>query len=234
MGLYTFVGLAVTSSTKVIYGRIISNPVQLLTEIGGTITKILAIVGISLATVTTNIPANFVAPSNVLVSICPSIFSFVGGCFVTGIVFMAFQPWRILQSSESFVYTWLVGYSAILGPITGILLTDYYIFHGMVLDVNALYTENPHGHYYYCSGYNLAALATLVLSVMPSVPGFLHRVGILKDTFDVFVAIYDNSWFFGLFFATLLYWILSCGWSRKKERTSGPPSLLDPLCPIAE
>lgn len=62
MGLYTFVGLAVTSSTKVIYGRIISNPVQLLTEIGGTITKILAILGISLATVTTNIPANFVAP----------------------------------------------------------------------------------------------------------------------------------------------------------------------------
>lgn len=209
MGLFTFVGLAVTSSTKVIFGKVISSPIQLLGQIGGLSTMILAILGISLATITTNIAANVVAPANALVNLSPSRFTFRRGALLTALLGIAFQPWRLLGSSESFVYTWLVGYSALLGPIGGIVLADYYLVKRTDLAINDLYSLSPSGAYYYSRGYNLVALAALVVGILPVIPGFLQKVGIVSSVPDVFVVIYNNAWFFSFFTAGFLYWILS-------------------------
>ncbi|XP_034692733.1 purine-uracil permease NCS1 [Vitis riparia] len=228
MGAFTFVGLAVTSSTTVIFGRLISNPIQLLGQIGGFTTMILAIIGISLATITTNIAANVVAPANALVNLSPSKFTFRRGALLTALLGIAFQPWRLLHSSESFVYTWLVGYSALLGPIGSIILADYYLIHRMNLSINDLYSLSPHGAYYYSGGYNLAAMTALVIGILPVVPGLLQKLGILTSVPDTFVAIYNNAWFFSFFSAGILYWILSC--LKGKDRNSQP---LDPLLPAA-
>lgn len=228
MGAFTFVGLAVTSSTTVIFGRLISNPIQLLGQIGGFTTMILAIIGISLATITTNIAANVVAPANALVNLSPSKFTFRRGALLTALLGIAFQPWRLLHSSESFVYTWLVGYSALLGPIGSIILADYYLTHRMNLSINDLYSLSPHGAYYYSGGYNLAAMTALVIGILPVVPGLLQKLGILTSVPDTFVAIYNNAWFFSFFSAGILYWILSC--LKGKDRNSQP---LDPLLPAA-
>ena len=228
MGAFTFVGLAVTSSTTLIFGRLISNPIQLLGQIGGFTTMILAIIGISLATITTNIAANVVAPANALVNLSPSKFTFRRGALLTALLGIAFQPWRLLHSSESFVYTWLVGYSALLGPIGSIILADYYLTHRMNLSINDLYSLSPHGAYYYSGGYNLAAMTALVIGILPVVPGLLQKLGILTSVPDTFVAIYNNAWFFSFFSAGILYWILSC--LKGKDRNSQP---LDPLLPAA-
>ena len=209
MGAFTFVGLAVTSATKVIFGKVISNPIQLLGQIGGLTTMIVAILGISLATITTNIAANVVAPANALVNLSPSKFTFRSGALLTALLGIAFQPWRLLGSSESFVYTWLVGYSALLGPIGGIVLADYYLIKRTDLAIKDLYSLSPYGAYYYFGGYNLVALAALVVGILPVIPGFLQKVGILSSVSDVFVVIYNNAWFFSFFMAGFLYWTLS-------------------------
>ncbi|KZV15228.1 hypothetical protein F511_28577 [Dorcoceras hygrometricum] len=210
MGAFTFVGLAVTSSTKVIFGSVICNPIQLLEQIGGGFfTKMLAIFGISLATITTNIAANVVAPANALVNLSPSTFTFRRGAILTALLGIAFQPWRLLQSSESFVYTWLVGNSALLGPIGGIILVDYYLIQGSTLSLRNLYTLNPEGMYYYSGGYNLAALWALILGILPVIPGFFLKVGILSSCPDFFNVIYNNAWFFGFISAGVVYWVFS-------------------------
>ncbi|KAF7146879.1 hypothetical protein RHSIM_Rhsim03G0086400 [Rhododendron simsii] len=224
MGLFTFVGLAVTSSTKVIFGHVISSPIQLLGQIGGVYTIILAIIGISLATLTTNIAANVVAPANALVNLSPSKFTFKRGALLTALLGIAFQPWRLLKSSESFVYTWLVGYSALLGPIGGIILADYYLVKRTNLCVNDLYSLSPRGEYYYSGGYNLAAMAALVVGILPVVPGLLQNTGVLSYVPDLFVVIYNNAWFFSFFSAGILYLILS--FLRGKQEDS---QLIDPL-----
>ncbi|GFP85537.1 probable allantoin permease [Phtheirospermum japonicum] len=209
MGAFTFVGLAVTSSTKVIFGEVISNPIQLLGSIGGIWTKIVAILGISLATLTTNIAANVVAPANALVNLSPSKFTFRRGAILTALLGIAFQPWRLLQSSEAFVYTWLVGYSALMGPITGIILADYYLIRRAELSVEDLYTLSPNGAYYYSGGYNLAAIGSLVIGILPVIPGFLHKVGFLGSVGNGFIVIYNNAWFFSFFLAGVLYWAVA-------------------------
>ncbi|KAF7818699.1 purine-uracil permease NCS1 [Senna tora] len=210
MGAFTLVGIAVTSSTKVIFGEVISSPIQLLGRIGGFRTMILAIFGISLATVTTNIAANVVAPANALVNLSPSWFTFRRGALVTALLGIAFQPWRLLKSSESFVYTWLVGYSALMGPIAGIVLVDYYLVRGTMLSIRDLYSRSPDGAYYYSGGFNLAAIVALVFGVLPVFPGFLHKLGVLTWNIPpAFHVIYGNAWFISFFSAGFVYWVLS-------------------------
>ncbi|KAL8516773.1 hypothetical protein ACS0TY_015146 [Phlomoides rotata] len=214
MGAFTFVGLAVASSTKVIFGHMISDPIQLLGQIGGIWTKILAILGISLAIITTNIAANVVAPANALVNLSPSRFTFRRGAVLTALLGIAFQPWRLLGSSESFVYTWLVGYSAVMGPIGAVILADYYLIKRCDLSIGDLYTMSSQGAYYYEGGYNLAAVAALIIGILPVIPGFLNKTGILNSVPDVFIVIYNNAWFFSFFSAGILYWIISSVRSR--------------------
>lgn len=221
MGMFTFVGLAVTSSTQVIFGRVISSPIQLLGAIGGLPNTILAICGISLATVTTNIAANVVAPANALVNLSPRAFTFRRGALVTALLGVAFQPWRLLRSSESFVYTWLIGYSALLGPIGGIVLADYYLVRGTRLRLGELYSASPDGEYYYCGGYNLVAMAALVAGILPVIPGFLHKVGVLGSVSDSFVVVYNNAWFFSFFIGGGVYWVLSRLFRTKSDGTEG-------------
>ncbi|CAL9146128.1 unnamed protein product [Musa hybrid cultivar] len=216
MGAFTFLGLAVTSATEVIFGRIISDPIHLLGQIGGLSTTIVAIFGISLATITTNIAANVVAPANALVNLSPSAFTFRKGALLTALLGIAFQPWRLLSSSESFVYTWLLGYSALMGPIGGIIIADYYLVKRMELDMSALYSNDPRGPYYYQKGFNVAAMAALVAGILPILPGLLHKVGILASTSGAFVVAYNNAWFVSFFVAGVAYWILSSSGRRWK------------------
>lgn len=209
MGAFTLLGLAVTSSTEVIFGRVISNPIEVLGQIDGIVPISLSIFGVALATLTTNIAANVVAPANALANLSPSWFTFKRGTLLTAILGVLCQPWRLLQSSESFVYTWLVGYSALLGPIGGIILVDYFILRGRVLDIDALYSCSPHGQYWYQRGYNISALVSLLVGMAPVVPGFLHTIGLLYMNSPYFLILYNNSWFVSFFIAGLAYWALS-------------------------
>lgn len=235
-GSFAFVGLAVTSATATIFGGLISDPIKLLSHIGGAFAKILAIPGITLAILTTNIPANVVAPANALVSLSPSTFNFKSGALLTALLGIAFQPWRIYSSPNSFVYTWLVGYSAIMGPLAGVLLSDYYVLRRTILDVDELYSASPDGAYYYRHGYNVAAMVTVVVSLLPIVPGFLHKLGVLESTPAAFIFIYNVGWFYGFFSSGLTYLVLSrwnwlngggCGWRR--TASSSPTHLTDSL-----
>ncbi|KAK7345460.1 hypothetical protein VNO77_16064 [Canavalia gladiata] len=229
MGAFTFVGLAVTSSTKVIFGQVISDPIQLLGQIGGLTTSILAILGISLAIITTNIAANIVAPANALVNLNPKWFTFRRGALLTALLGIAFQPWRLLKSSESFVYTWLVGYSALMGPIAGIVLADYYLVQKTKLNISDLYSRSPYGAYRYSGGFNVKAIVALVFGILPVVPGFLHKVGISTSVPHTFVVIYNNAWFTSFFSAGFLYLVLS-----NLERKPGKSAAGDPLLPTAK
>ncbi|KAH7432894.1 hypothetical protein KP509_07G045000 [Ceratopteris richardii] len=218
MGLFTFLGLAVTSSSEIIFGRVISNPIELLGQIGGVLPVIASVLGLTLATLTTNVAANVMASANALANLSPRIFSFRVGAIVTAVIGVIFGPWQFMKSSESFISTWLVGYSALLGPLSGITLVDYYIIQKTNLDLDALYTTNPNGKYWYTQGYNLSAIAALFLAVIPCIPGFLHTIGLLKEVPIVLLAMYDNAWMFGFIAAGLMYWamvVVPQFWNRR-------------------
>ena len=219
MGLFTFLGLAVTCSTEVIFGSIISNPIDLMAKIGGVLPILTSLIGVTLATLTTNIAANLPAPANALINLSPKLFTFRRGALVTSVVGILFGPWNFINSSESFINTWLLGYSALLGPLSGIIIVDYHIIRRRHLELEDLYSTSPTGIYWYNSGYNFSAIAAFVLTVAPCIPGLLLNVGVLKTIPSIFITVYDNAWIFGFVAAGLVYWILFMfqnNWKRQK------------------
>jgi nucleobase:cation symporter-1, NCS1 family len=159
-----------------------------------------------LATLTTNLAANVVAPANGFSNLAPGKISFKMGGYITAGIGIAIFPWKLLESTGAYIFTWLIGYSALLGPIAGIMLADYFLIRRTELDVPALFRHD--GEYSYRRGWNPAAVVALIVGVLPNLPGFLQAAGFVGSVPSVFVSIYTYAWFVGLLVAGAVYLLL--------------------------
>ena len=116
---------------------------------------------------------------------------------------IAIFPWKLIESTQGYIFTWLVGYSALLGPIGGILVADYYLLRHMKLDMDGPYRLQ--GPYTYLRGYNIQALVALLVGVLPNVPGFLHAGGFVEHVPPFLDGIYTYAWFVGFLFSGAVY-----------------------------
>ena len=105
-----------------------------------------------IATLSTNVAANVVGPANDFSNLAPSYINFKRGGYLTGIFGILIMPWKLLQDPSGYIFTWLIGYSALLGPIAGVLLIDYFVIRKTQLDVASLYQRR--GAYTYLRGFN--------------------------------------------------------------------------------
>lgn len=206
MALYSFIGVAVTSATTIIYGTTIWDPVELLTRFKNPVVLVVAMVALCIATLATNIAANVVSPANDFAHLAPRRISFrMGGC-LTALIGVLMMPWKLVSDPDGYIFTWLIAYGALLGPIGGILIADYFVWRRNELDLVALYRTD--GAYRYTNGFSGVALVALALGVLPSLPGFLVQVKACPPgTVPAFLAhLYDYAWFvgFGVAFAVYL------------------------------
>lgn len=96
MGGFSMIAIVVTSATVAIFGVVIADPIALLNRIGGTGTTMLAIAGLLLSTLTTNIAANVVGPANAVVNLSPGRVNFATGGLLTAIIGAGIMPWKLL------------------------------------------------------------------------------------------------------------------------------------------
>lgn len=209
MTLFAFIGVAVTSATVVIYGEAIPDPTELAGRMGGGFGVALALMALTLATLSTNIAANVVSPANAIMNLAPRRASFRIGGFITALIGVIILPWKLIESSDGYIFTWLIGYSALLGPIGGIVIADYFIVRRTNIDLEGLFRRD--GPYWYRRGFNPIAILALVVGVLPNVPGFLAQAGFLESVPGVFKSIYTYAWFVGFFLSGGLYTLLSKG-----------------------
>jgi NCS1 family nucleobase:cation symporter-1 len=118
MTLYSFIGVAVTSASAVIFGQPIWDPVVLLGRFNQPIVALIALVALLVATLNTNVAANVVSPSNDFSNLRPSLISFRTGGLITGVVGILLMPWKLLGSFSSYIFGWLVGCSALLDAVS--------------------------------------------------------------------------------------------------------------------
>jgi NCS1 family nucleobase:cation symporter-1 len=202
MALFAFIGATVTNATVVIFGARIADPVALLARIGGPLMIMLSMAGLIVATLTTNIAANIVAPANAFSNIAPHRISFKQGAMITAIIGILMMPWRLYNDAAAYIFTWLIGYGALLGPVAGIMIADYFVVRRGLLTVNDLYKR--HGAYEYNHGINWLAVAAFALGVAPSLPGFVAALRGVPVT-GLFASVYNWAWFVGFLVAALIY-----------------------------
>jgi len=196
MTLYSFIGVAVTSASVILFGQAIWDPVALLARFHEPVIASIALVALLVATLNTNVAANVVSPSNDFSNLNPRLISFRTGGLITGVVGVLMMPWKLLTDFQSYIFGWLVGYSGLLGPVAGIMITDYFLLRRTNLDVTELY--NPRGIYRYGSGVNYRAIVALAAGIVVALIGLL--VPPLRW-------LYDYAWFVGFLVAAVTYWI---------------------------
>ena len=197
MTLYSFIGVAVTSATVVIYDTAIWDPVQLLSRFHSPVAVVISLLAILLATLNVNIGANVVSPANDFSNLWPRKISFKTGGVITCFIGVAMMPWKLLANHKTFIFGWLGGYAAVLGPVAGIMICDYYLVRRKRLVVNDLYLRG--GEYEYSSGFNWRAIAALVIGSTVALMGLV----IPSVRF-----LYDYSWFVGFAVAFVSYYTL--------------------------
>ena len=164
------------------------------------VVAVVALLGVGIATISVNIAANVVSPANDFANLAPRLISFQTGGLITGVLGILMLPWKIMATQGAYIFTWLIGYSALLGPIAGIMIVDYWYVRNKELDVAELY--RPNGKY---AGVNPVAVVALVVGILPNLPGFLKAAGFMKGEPNFFDSLYVYAWFVGLGIAGLVY-----------------------------
>ncbi len=194
MTLYSFIGVAVTSASAVIFGEAIWDPVVLLGKFNRPVVASIALVALMVATLNTNVAANVVSPSNDFSNLNPRRISFRTGGLITGVIGVLLMPWKLLGDFSAYIFGWLVGYSGLLGPIAGIMIADYFVLRRCKLDTASLYETR--GVYEYSRGVNGKAIFALAAGIAVALCGL--AVPPLKW-------LYDYAWFVGFFVAGAIY-----------------------------
>jgi len=196
MVMFSMLGIVCTSASTVIFGRAIWSPVELLGRFHQPLLAFLGLIALLIATLNVNIGANVVGPSNDFANLAPRFISFRTGGLMTGAFGLLIMPWRLMSSSHNYTQ-WLVDYSAVLGPVAGIMVADYFFLRGTRLDTESLYRRD--GQYEYRNGINPRALIALAAGVAAALVG--HWVPALDWLFKL-------AWFVGFGVAAFVYLIL--------------------------
>ncbi|MBV6289613.1 NCS1 family nucleobase:cation symporter-1 [Pseudomonas sp. MAFF 301350] len=182
-----------------INGQIIESPTQIIASIPNTFFLVLGCLAFLIVTVAVNIMANFVAPAFVLSNLAPRYLTFRRAGLISATVAVLILPWNLYNSPLVIVY-FLSGLGALLGPLYGVIMVDYWLLRKGCINVPELYSEDPNGTYYYSRGINLRAVlafvpAALLAIVLALVPNF-HSIA-------------PFSWLIGAGIAGLLYLIIA-------------------------
>jgi NCS1 family nucleobase:cation symporter-1 len=221
MVMYSFLGIAVTSASTVVFGRPIWSPVELLGMFHQPLLAFVGLIALLIATLNVNIGANVVGPSNDISNLRPSAISFRMGGLITGLIGLISCPWYWLATFGNYIFGWLVGYSGLLGPVAGIMVTDYFLIRRTHLDSYSLYRRG--GIYEYKKGFNPAAIIALVIGILLALSGKLldhwhlaaNLVILGHPLLPILLSFYDYAWFIGFFLSGTLYYLLMLGHKSK-------------------
>ncbi|OFW40529.1 MAG: nitrate reductase [Acidobacteria bacterium RIFCSPLOWO2_12_FULL_67_14b] len=209
MTAFAFLGVAVTSATIVIFGEAVWDPVVLIARIGSPMVVIFGALVVLAAQITTNMAANVVSPANDFSSLAPTRISYVTGGLITAAVGIAMMPWKLYADAAAYIFTWLIGYSSLMGAVGGILIADYWILRQRKLSLPDLFNER--GRYSYANGVNPKAMIALVIAVLPVVPGFVRAAmtpgGVVPNP-TLFDQLYTYAWFVTFSLSAAIYLIL--------------------------
>src|SRR5437879_5104019 len=206
MTLYSLIGILVTSATVVIYGTAIWDPVPLLSRFHSPVAVVISLLAILLAPLNVNIGANVVSPANDFSNLWPRKISFRVGGVITCFMGIALMPWKLLSDYGTFIFGWLGGYAAFLGPVAGIMICDYFVIRRRVLLVEDLYLRG--GTYEYSRVSNWSPM------VAQGVGAGTALVGLVVAPLRI---LYAYSWFVGLHVSVVVYWVLM------RDRRQNPP-----------
>ncbi|MEU6863206.1 NCS1 family nucleobase:cation symporter-1 [Streptomyces sp. NPDC046876] len=224
MTLFALLSVLVTSGSQAVYGAPVWDPVELAAHADNVFGLLFALVTVLVATISVNIAANVVSPAYDLAHVLPERIDFRKGALITGVVGVVIMPWKLTETPELYIFTWLGLVGGLLGTVAGILIADYWLVRRTVLDLAGLY--RPDGPYWYRSGWNPAAVLAFTVGGVLAIGGSHSAPGAgpfpEEGLIPFLEPLADYGWAVGLAASLLLYTTLM------KARGASPSSAGSP------
>ncbi len=198
MIIFALIAFCLASTQFTINGKIVSSPTDIIATVPNTILLVLGCLAFLIVTIAVNIMANFIAPAFALTNLSPKYLNFHRSVMITAFAGLIILPWN-LYNSPIVINIFLGSLGALLGPLYGIIIVDYWIIRKSKLNVPDLYTENPQGEYYYTKGVHLAAIYAFIPAAL---------ISIIFALIPTFAALSPFSWCIGGAIASLIYYFL--------------------------
>jgi nucleobase:cation symporter-1, NCS1 family len=202
---FSVVSVLVTAGTLVVYGEYVFDPVEVVGRIDNTLVLLLGAVTFAVATLGINVVANFVSPAYDLANVAPRHIDFKRGGLISALVALVITPWNLFNNPDIVNY-FLGGLGALLGPLFGIIMIDYFVLRKQQVSVADLFRER--GPYYYRRGWNPIAVVSFVASATPAI------ILALVPAFDFWAPF---SWFIGAALGAAVHYVLT-----SREGVGGP------------
>ena len=199
VALFSFIALFVTAGTVVVFGEKLTNPAEIIERVDNIYLTVIAATCFFAATIGINMVANFIPSAYGLANLMPSKVSFKTGGILTAIIsFFIGALWVSLISNigiAGFVNT----LGAILAPVYGVMMVDYYLLKKMELNVQDLFSSEPNGEYFYDNGWNKKALQAFGIAA-------IFAVGTVWV--PALSALSGFGWMIGAFLGGVFYYLL--------------------------
>ncbi|MDQ8916951.1 NCS1 family nucleobase:cation symporter-1 [Acinetobacter baumannii] len=195
------------AATLPVYGKLITDPVEMVGKLDNTFVVILGSLTLMIATIGINIVANFVSPAFDFSNVSPSKISWRMGGMIAAVGSIFITPWNLFNNPQVIHYTIDI-LGAFIGPLFGVLLADFYLIKKQKIVVDDLYTLDTQGSYWYKNGYNHSAFYALIpASLIPILCVLLPQLSGLANF----------TWFIGMGFGFVIYRFLNQPLSHTKS-----------------
>ncbi|MDA2814112.1 NCS1 family nucleobase:cation symporter-1 [Nocardiopsis sp. RSe5-2] len=206
LAVFSFLALVITAGTGVLYGEALTNPSDIVEQVDNTALTVVAALTFFVATVGINLVANFIPPVYALANLAPrKINAFTGGLITAAVGFVIGGLWvAFIEGIGIAAFVDTLG--AVLAPLFGIIVADYYLIRRQRLDVKALYSSSPDGPYHYTRGWNLRAMAVFAAASVFSIAAvWLPALEFLSGF----------AWILGAALGAVLHWAIMRGKVRE-------------------
>ena len=204
--LFSFIALMVTAGTVSVFGETLTNPTEMVARVGHLGLTIIAAFAFFAATIGINMVANFIPPAYDLANLIPSKINFRTGGLITSIVGFVIGAFWVSFISKVGMFPFVNTLGAILAPVYGIMIVDYYVIKNQKLDVNQLFSTKKGGKYYYNDGWNQKAFVAWAVAGVFSVLTVWH---------PSLSGLGGYAWIIGAALGTVLHLMMSGKKSRR-------------------
>ncbi|MEI8632798.1 cytosine permease [Vibrio sp. PP-XX7] len=166
--VFSVFSVVIVAASMPMFGEMITDPIATVQRLDSGMITVLGALTFIFATIGINIVANFVSPAFDFSNVSPQKISFKAGGFIAAIGSLLMTPWNLFNNPDMIHYT-VDLLAALIGPLYGIILVDYFKIKGRQIDINALYSESPQHIYWYENGVNKKAVQALLIAGCASV-----------------------------------------------------------------
>jgi nucleobase:cation symporter-1, NCS1 family len=212
--VFSIITVIVTAGTLKVFGVAIMDPVLIVEKIGDPVVVIIGSITFIVATMGINIVANFVSPAYDIANLCPERINFRLGGLITSVLSVLVCPWLFVANAHA-ITLFVSVFGAVLGPMFGIMVADYYLLKRQMVVVDDLYRMSAEGSYHYDGGWNRKALVALAVS------GALSIGLALFGAYGMIFNVGDWGWLIGSSAGALIYRALSSSPARATALTPG-------------